>query len=62
MSDILNLPIQLEKNLRAGIALNELKYKDDTDICPEGGWQNLLKAVQKKTAVPENVKEAKDWS
>ena len=35
LSDILNLPIQLEKNLRAGIALNELKYKDDTDICPE---------------------------
>lgn len=60
LSDILNLPIQLEKNLRAGIALNELKYKDDTDICPE--WvAEFIESCAKKTAVPENVKEAKDW-
>ena len=60
LSDILNLPIQLEKNLRAGIALNELKDKDDTDICPE--WvAEFIESCAKKTAVPKNVKEAEEW-
>lgn len=60
LSDLLNLPLQIERSMRAGIALNELKDKKGEEKCPVWITEFIESCVQKKVEL-KDTEVAVEW-
>ena len=60
LSDLLNLPLQIERSMRAGIALNELKDKKGEEKCPVWITEFIESCVQKKVEL-KDTEAAVEW-
>ncbi len=60
LSDLLNLPLQVERSMRADIALKELHEMSEAEECPE--WiQNFMQSCTKRQLAVSKVSEAVKW-